>query len=1480
MKKTDKNIRFDLSDEEISVLSVDEMKNFIAALRYERTQFIQDIQLITIAWREGDLQIQMDTSVYQSDLQSAGDAVNIMVRDLSKPISLVSEYIGEIARGEIPTKITEPYNGDFKVILDNINSCIDTVNLLVSDTEYLKDAVVDGKLKTRADSSKYHGDFKKIIESVNDVLDAVIRSRPITAEDNGQTSIGDARVIEDLERVMREVESGSLKAALAEENYSGDSRFIADTVNHLIRSLSDPLNLFATTISQTSIGKIPDRITKEYSGDLADIATDLNTTIDAIDLLVSDGLLLTKAIEEGKLGVRTDATRHQGQFRDVIEGFNNTVDAVVKPLNMTAEYMDRISKGDIPPKITEEYHGDFNEIKNNLNVCIEAINLLVSDGLLLTTAIGEGKLGTRTDATKHFGQFKAVIDGFNNTVDAVVKPLNMTAEYMDRISKGDIPEKITDVYYGDFNEIKNNLNVCIEAINLLVSDGLLLTTAIGEGKLGTRTDATKHFGQFKAVIDGFNNTVDAVVKPLNMTAEYMDRISKGDIPPKITEEYHGDFNEIKNNLNVCIEAINLLVSDGLLLTTAIGEGKLGTRSDATRHFGEFKAVIDGINNILDAVVKPLNMTAEYMDRISKGDIPSKITEEYHGDFNEIKNNLNVCIEAINLLVSDGLLLTKAIEEGKLGTRSDATRHFGEFRAVIDGFNNTIDAVVKPLNMTAEYMDRISKGDIPEKITDTYYGDFNEIKNNLNVCIEAINLLVSDGLLLTKAIEEGKLGTRSDATRHFGEFRAVIDGFNNTIDAVVKPLNMTAEYMDRISKGDIPEKITDTYYGDFNEIKNNLNVCIEAINLLVSDGLLLTKAIEEGKLGTRSDATRHFGEFRAVIDGINNILDAVVKPLNMTAEYMDRISKGDIPPRITEEYHGDFNEIKNNLNVCIEAINLLVSDGLLLTKAIGEGKLGTRSDATKHFGEFRAVIDGFNNTIDAVVKPLNMTAEYMDRISKGDIPEKITDTYYGDFNEIKNNLNVCIEAINLLVSDGLLLTKAIEEGKLGTRSDSTRHFGEFRAVIDGFNNTIDAVVKPLNMTAEYMDRISKGDIPEKITDTYYGDFNEIKNNLNVCIEAINLLVSDGLLLTKAIEEGKLGTRSDATRHFGEFRAVIDGINNILDAVVKPLNMTAEYMDRISKGDIPPRITEEYHGDFNEIKNNLNVCIEAINLLVSDGLLLTKAIGEGKLGTRSDATRHFGEFRAVIDGFNNTIDAVVKPLNMTAEYMDRISKGDIPPKITEEYHGDFNEIKNNLNVCIEAINLLVSDGLLLTKAIEEGKLGTRSDATRHFGEFRAVIDGFNNTIDAVVKPLNMTAEYMDRISKGDIPEKITDTYYGDFNEIKNNLNVCIEAINLLVSDGLLLTKAIEEGKLGTRSDATRHFGEFRAVIDGINNILDAVVKPLNMTAEYMDRISKGDIPPRITEEYHGDFNEIKNNLNVCIEAINLLVSDGLLLTEAVQ
>ena len=100
---------------------------------------------------------------------------------------------------------------------------------------------------------------------------------------------------------------------------------------------------------------------------------------------------------------------------------------------------------------------------------------------------------------------------------------------------------------------------------------------------------------------------------------------------------------------------------------------------------------------------------------------------------------------------------------------------------------------------------------------------------------------------------------------------------------------------------------------------------------------------------------------------------------------------------------------------------------MLTASAFEGKLSTRADVSKHQGDFRKIIDGVKYTLDAVIGPLKVSADYVDKISKGDIPEKITQNYNGDFNLIKNNINTCIDAVNLLISDtDMLATRHLKE----------------------------------------------------------------------------------------------------------------------------------------------------------------------------------------------------------------------------------------------------------------------------------------------------------------------------------------------------------------------------------------------------------------------------------------------------------------------
>jgi methyl-accepting chemotaxis protein len=364
--------------------------------------------------------------------------------------------------------------------------------------------------------------------------------------------------------------------------------------------------------------------------------------------VVADGVGLTQSMLEGKLAVRADAAKHQGDFKKVIEGFNLSLDNVIKPLNVSAEYVDRISKGDIPPKITDTYNGDFNEIKNNLNVCIDALARVVADGVGLTQSMLEGKLAVRADAAKHQGDFKKLIEGFNLTLDNVIKPLNVSAEYVDRISKGDIPPKITDTYQGDFNEIKNNLNVCIDSITALVTETGLLIGASAEGKLATRADITKHQGDFRKILAGVNEMLDAILVPIGEGNRVLRLIRGGNLREKVEIACNGDHEKMKNAIN----GVHTWLTDLVAYVTKLANGDLSATVE--------KASSD---------------------------------DQIHEWLMLLKNNISGLAEDVNVLA-------QAAVNGRLGARAEAARHRGEFRKIVEGFNRTLDTVVEPLKVAA------------------------------------------------------------------------------------------------------------------------------------------------------------------------------------------------------------------------------------------------------------------------------------------------------------------------------------------------------------------------------------------------------------------------------------------------------------------------------------------------------------------------------------------------------------------------------------------------------------------------------------------------------------------------------------------------------------------------------------------------------------------------------------------------------------
>jgi methyl-accepting chemotaxis protein len=372
------------------------------------------------------------------------------------------------------------------------------------------------------------------------------------------------------------------------------------------------------------------------------------------------------------------------------------------------------------------------------------------------------------------------------------------------------------------------------------------------------------------------------------------------------------------------------------------------------------------------------------------------------------------------------------------------------------------------------------------------------------------------------------------------------------------------------------------------------------------------------------------------------------------------------------------------NLVLRPLRALAREASSLQQAVAQGALGTRADMGKVAAEFRPVLQGMNATMDAYSRPVAVTAEYASRLAAGDLPPPITDTYLGDFDRIKSSLNTLVAVTVQRGRDFDALIAAALDGNLSYRADPSRYTGANARLIQDLNRMLDALVDPLRTAATCVDRISRGEIPEKIDADYRGEFNTLKTNLNTCIDAVNALVADADGLAMAAVAGHLSTRADASRHQGDFRRVIEGVNRTLDAVIGPLRMAAQCVDEIARGAIPAPITEAYAGDFDALKANLNTCICAVTRLVADADGLAQAAVAGQLATRADASRHQGDFRKVVEGVNRTLDAVIAPVAEATGVLERLATRDLRARMTGTYQGDHAKMKGALNATAEALH----------------------------------------------------------------------------------------------------------------------------------------------------------------------------------------------------
>ncbi len=789
------------------------------------------------------------------------------------------------------------------------------------------------------------------------------------------------------------------------------------------------------------------------------------------------------------------------------------------------------------------------------------------------------------------------------------------------------------------------------------------------------------------------------------------------------------------------------------------------------------------------------------------------------------------------------------------------------------------AIFAPIQMSSlsSYLEGIKNEQLKKVLLLT------NIKENQNIIARALrNLLLSNDPKVIETEWQRVLEARTNIGKSLESLKQniVSDKEKSILNDIFTLRTKYIDGQNKVYEFKKQNKVDEAVNFLMSEFRNVQNEYFNNVNDFLQEQLkLVDQTISTGNnLAGVSQKIFMIAGFIIVVVGIvfaGVLSRTVTKPINKAVEASDKISRGNTNVDLDTKSKDETAVLMAAMKKMVANISSMVDDVKMLAKSAMEGKLDVRADASKYEGEFRELIEGFNGTLDAVIGPLNVAAEYIDRISKGDIPPKITDEYKGDFNEIKNNLNQCIDSINELIKDAYYLAEAAIEGRLYSRADENKHLGAYRRIVAGMNETLISVVSLLdNMPTPCM-IINKdfevlfmnkagASLNNKTGEQLYKSkthcwdhfrTEDCQTDKCACKQAmIRIGNASGETIARPgmhnlhIQYSGVPIKNKMGDVVGVFEVVVDqtAIKNaqrLSEKIAKyqdsQTQKVTNYLLEISKGnlefdpvtDIADSDTMQVKEKFDIINNAIKTSATAIKNLIKDTLTLSQAAVEGKLDIRADITKHEGDYRKIVEGINATLNAIVAPLNVAAEYIDRISKGDIPPKITDEYKGDFNEIKNNLNTLIDSINKVISDTLTLGEALAEGNLDVRADEKSHQGVFQNIIATINKAVDNIAEPLQETGNIMNYLKDGDLTVRMLGQYAGELQKLKENINNMANSINSLllqISDSADITASAAAEISAIAETLAASAAENSAQVDEIATAIEEMSRTISENA----------------------------------------------------
>ncbi|MDD1730521.1 MAG: methyl-accepting chemotaxis protein, partial [Methanospirillum sp.] len=373
------------------------------------------------------------------------------------------------------------------------------------------------------------------------------------------------------------------------------------------------------------------------------------------------------------------------------------------------------------------------------------------------------------------------------------------------------------------------------------------------------------------------------------------------------------------------------------------------------------------------------------------------------------------------------------------------------------------------------------------------------------------------------------------------------------------------------------------------------------------------------------------------------------------------------------------------------------------------------------------------------------------------------------------------------------------------------------------------------------------------------FEAINQNIGTLLSALQTLIQDTDDLARKATQGDLKARADVSRHKGEFRKIVEGLNRTLESVIEPVNEALRVSTSYSRYDFSDRVSPSLVviGDWIPFKEALN----NIGIQVSGAVaLITKNVSE-LAASAEEATASIEE---VVAGAQQIATNAGKVSQNADQGGDGISQVLRAMEDLNETVGSVSRKAESVSVASNEANSLAKSGIELAMRSEKAM----GDITVSAEEVDSIVGGINAQMDEIGKIVRLISDIASQTNLLALNAAIEAARAGDAGR---GFAVVAAEVKSLAQDSRKSAENIADmiATLQTKAkQATEAMGKSTTAVMEGSNALEETLTAFNNIAATIEQINRNTVDvASASEEQAASVEEVTASIQ---EVSNLILN----------